>query len=182
MPIERMLRTIWPGDSSKAKYRQRLAAPAGGVGEVRGEAGLAGARRAGHQDACCRGSSPAPPSMASSRGTPVEIRSSLASCCKPSEVIGRTLMPSSSIRNGYSLVPCVGAAVLDDAQPPRRDLVDHAVVEQDHAVGDVLFQAVPGQRALAALAGDDGGDALVLEPAEQAAQLGPQDARCSTGR
>ena len=50
------------------------------------------------------------------------------------------------------------------------------MVEQDHAVGDVLFQAVPGQRALAALAGDDGGDALVLEPAEQAAQLGAQDA------
>ena len=68
-------------------------------------------------------------------------------------------------------------AVLDDAQPPRGHLVDHAMVEQDHAIGDVLFQAVPGQRALAALAGDDGGDALVLEPAEQAAQLGPQDAR-----
>ena len=84
-------------------------------------------------------------------------------------------MPSSSIRNGYSFVPCVGAAVLDDAQPARRDLVDHAVVEQDHAVGDVLLQAVAGERAVAALAGDDGGDALVLEPAEQAAQLGAQD-------
>ena len=69
------------------------------------------------------------------------------------------------------------AAVLDDAQPPGRDLVDHAVVEQDHAVGDILFQAVSGELALAALAGDDGGDALVLEPAEQPPQLGPQDGR-----
>lgn len=45
--------------------------------------------------------------MASSRGTPVEMRSSDAWCISPSEVIGRTLMPSLSIRNGYSLVPCV---------------------------------------------------------------------------
>jgi hypothetical protein len=48
------------------------------------------------------------------------------------------------------------AAVLDDAQAPRRDLVDDAVVEQDHAVGDVFLEAVAGERVLAALAGDDG--------------------------
>ena len=84
-------------------------------------------------------------------------------------------MPLSSIRNGYSLVPWPSPAVLDDAQPPRRDLLGDAVVEQDHAVGDVLLQALAGQRPVAALAGDDGGDALVLEPAEQPAQLGAQD-------
>ena len=91
-------------------------------------------------------------------------------------------MPSSSIRNGYSLVPCDGAAVLDDAQPPGRDLLGDPVVEQDHAVGDVLLQALAGERALAALAGDDRGDALVLEPAEQPAQLGAQDRLVRTGR
>ena len=87
-----------------------------------------------------------------------------------SDVIGSTEMPCSSIRNGYSLVPCARAAILDDAQAPRRHLLVDAVVEQDHAVGDVLLQAVAGQRAFAPLAGDDGGDALVLEPAEQPAQ------------
>ena len=84
-------------------------------------------------------------------------------------------MPLSSIRNGILVGAVGGAAVLDDAQPARGDLLVHAVVEQDHAVGDVLLQAVAGQGALAALAGDDGGDALVLEPAEQPAQLGAQD-------
>ena len=67
------------------------------------------------------------------------------------------------------------AAVLDDPQPPRRDLVVDAVVQEDHAVADVLLQAVAGERLLALLAGDDGRDALVLEPAEQPAQLGAQD-------
>ena len=70
----------------------------------------------------------------------------------------------------------VGAAVLDDAQPARRDLVVDAVVEQDHAVRDVLLEPLPGQQALAALAGDDGGHASVLQPAEQPPQFGAQDA------
>ena len=66
------------------------------------------------------------------------------------------------------------AAILDDAQPTRRKLILDAVVEQDHAVGDVFFQAVARQRAFAALAGDDGGNALFLEPFEQTAQFGAQ--------
>ena len=69
------------------------------------------------------------------------------------------------------------AAVLHDAQPARGDLVVDPVVEQDHAVGDVLLEALARELALAALAGDDGGDAAVLEPAEQPAQLGAQDRR-----
>ena len=36
---------------------------------------------------------------------PLETRSLLASWSSPIEVIGRTTMPPSSIRNGYSLVP-----------------------------------------------------------------------------
>ena len=37
---------------------------------------------------------------------PVEMRSVLDSWSSPSEVTGRTEMPRSSIRNGYSFVPC----------------------------------------------------------------------------
>ena len=83
-----------------------LAARARRVREMRGDTGLAGTRRPGHQYAAAA-EIPSPPSMVSSPAMPVEIRSSVASCCKPSEVIGNTLMPSSSIRNGYSFVPCV---------------------------------------------------------------------------
>src|SRR5499426_3157926 len=50
---------------------------------------------------------PLPPSMVSKRGTPLETRSEEALCCKPTDVMGKTEMPSSSMRNGYSLVPCV---------------------------------------------------------------------------
>ena len=51
-----------------------------------------------------------------------------------------------------------GAAVLDDAQTPRQNGVGDLVVEQDDAIGNVLFEAVAGERALAAFAGDDGGE------------------------
>ena len=126
-----------------------LAAAAGGVGEVAGEAGLAGARRARDEDAAAavepraaeHGVEPG-----DAGGDPLARTPRAAS---PSDVIGRTEMPSSSIRNGYSLVPCARPAVLDDAQPPGRDLLVDPVVEQDDAVGDVLLQAVPGQRAVA---------------------------------
>ena len=91
------------------------------------------------------------------------------------EVTGQTEMPSSSMRNGYSLVPCVAAAIFDHAQPPGRDLIDDAMVEQDHAIGDVFLQAVAGQRAFAALARDDDRDAFVLEPAKEPAELCAHD-------
>jgi hypothetical protein len=74
------------------------------------------------------------------------------------------------------LVRAVGrASVLHDPQPPRGALLLDAVVEQDHAVGHVLLEPLAGERAVAALARDHGGDAPVLEPAEQPPQLGPQD-------
>ena len=50
-----------------------------------------------------------------------------------------------------------------------------AVVEQDHRIRDVLLEPLPGQQALAALARDHGGDALVLQPPEQPPQLRPED-------
>ena len=40
------------------------------------------------------------------------------------------------------------AAVLDDPEASGRELLGDAVVEDDHAVGDILFQAVPGERIL----------------------------------
>ncbi len=67
------------------------------------------------------------------------------------------------------------APVFDDAQTSCRDLVDDAVVEQDHAVGDVLLQPAAGELTIASLAGDHGGDALVFQPAKEAPQLRPQD-------
>jgi hypothetical protein len=77
-------------------------------------------------------------------------------------------------QEGVFVGAVLGAAVLDDAQPARRDLVHDAVVEQDHAIGHVLLEAVAGQRGLAALAGDDRRDAAILQPAQQAPQLGAQ--------
>ena len=50
-PIERMLRMICCGDSSKAKYRQRSPRSQAASAKCAGEAGLAGARRARDQDA-----------------------------------------------------------------------------------------------------------------------------------
>src|SRR5262249_15428838 len=67
--------------------------------------------------------------------------------------------------------PMDRATALDDAQASRGNLVDDAMVEQDDAVRDVLFEVVARQGALAALARDDRGDPLLLEPAEQAPQL-----------
>ena len=73
--------------------------------------------------------------------------------------------------------PVQRAPVLQDPQPPGRRLLGHAVVEHDHAVRDVLLDAMPRERAVATLAGDHRRDAAFLEPAEQAPQLGPQDRR-----
>src|SRR5206468_3722934 len=47
--------------------------------------------------------------------------------------------------------------------------------EHDHRVRDVFLEPLARQGTLAALAGDHRRHAAVLEPAEQAAQLGPQD-------
>ena len=67
----------------------------------------------------------------------------------------------------------IGAAVFHHPQSARGDLIVNAMVEQHDGVGDVLLESLPGQETLAALAGDDGGHALVLQPAEQPSQFGP---------
>ena len=67
-----------------------------------------------------------------------------------------------------------GAPVFDHPQPPGGDLVLHTLIQQDDRVRDVFFDAVPGQRPLAPLPGDDGSDAEFFKIAEQAAQFGAQ--------
>ena len=76
------------------------------------------------------------------------------------------------------LVRAVGRSpVLDDAQAPGRDLLADAMVQHDHAVRDELLDPVPGQLVgPVPLGGDDRGQALLLQPAEQPADFGAQDA------
>ena len=69
-----------------------------------------------------------------------------------------------------------GAAILDDPQSARRDLVHDAVVEQDDAVGNVFFEAMPGQLPVASFSGDDRSEAPVLDPAEKPPQFSAQHA------
>lgn len=49
------------------------------------------------------------------------------------------------------------------------------MVEHDHTVGDVLLDPVASQSVLTSLRGHDGRNALLLEPAEQPAELRPDD-------
>ena len=50
------------------------------------------------------------------------------------------------------------------------------MVQEDDAVGDVFLEALARERVDAALAGDDRGDAALLQPGEQPPQLGAQHA------
>ena len=88
----------------EGEVQAALAAPAGRVDEVGGQARLAGARGSGDEHAAA-----AVDPLAAEHGVePVDAGGDPlvdASWCRPSEVIGRTEMPFSSIRKGYSLVP-----------------------------------------------------------------------------
>ena len=158
-----------------------LAAAAGGVHEVGGQTALAGAGGAGHENR-------APPEVAFAAEHRIEPRDA------GRDSFGRNGMAEPKRRHRQDRDPVlvdqerifvgpVGrAAVLHDAETSRGDLVGHSVVEQDHRVRHVLLEPLSRQRPLAALAGDQGGDALVLEPAKQPAQLGPKDARVRQAR
>ena len=81
------------------------------------------------------------------------------------------------------LVGAVGAAAeLHHAQHPRGDVVHELHVERDDAVGDVLLEALPGQGPFALLSGEDDGDALLLQPAQEPPQLRPQDGQVHQSR
>src|SRR4051812_44208130 len=100
-----MLRITCCGDSSKAKYRQRsfrlhasyaklaaiLVFPVPAVPETRILLPL---------------KKPPLPSILLSAGIPVDTIADDTGLFSTRDVIGKTEMPSSSIRNGYSLVPC----------------------------------------------------------------------------
>ena len=81
-----------------------LAARAGRVDEMRRERGLAGAGGAREEHGAGAVEALAAEHLVE-RGRPVETRSVGASCSSSSEVTGSTVMPSRSMRNGYSLVP-----------------------------------------------------------------------------
>lgn len=70
-----------------------------------------------------------------------------------------------------------GAAVLDDAQSSRRDLVRDAMIDNDDAVGNILLEPLAGERVGASLSGDHGRDPAVLQPGKQTPELGAQHAR-----
>ena len=73
-------------------------------------------------------------------------------------------------------------AVLHHAHPPGGDLVVHPVVEDDHAVGGVLLDAVPRQLPFpATLAGDHRGELVVLQPPQQPGELVPHDRLVAQG-
>ena len=152
-----------------------LAAPAGRVDETGRESGLAAARATGDQQAAAAVIALAAEHLvegADPRRDPLGRHLVL----QPERGDGQHLEAPLVDDEGILVGAVHAAAVLDDAQTADGELVGHPVVEQDDAVGDVLFEAVAGERALAPLAGDDGGNALVLQPAEQPAQLGAQDA------
>ena len=90
---------------------------------------------------------------------PVETRSSAAGWSSPSEVIGRTEMPSSSIRNGYSLVPCVVPRYL--TMRSRRVETWSRTRWSSRITQSETYSSRPWRVSVpvAALAGDDGGDA-----------------------
>ena len=68
------------------------------------------------------------------------------------------------------------APVFDHADAARGYLIDHAMVERDDAIRDVLFQAETCQRAVAALSRHDDGNTFFLQPAKEAAEFRAHDA------
>src|SRR5258706_8044985 len=74
-----------------------------------------------------------------------------------------------------------GAAIFDDAQTARGDLVDDKVIEEDDTISDVFLQAVTGEGAFASFAGDNGSNLFIFEPAEEAAEFSAQDALVRQG-
>src|ERR1051326_3705765 len=67
-----------------------------------------------------------------------------------------------------------GSPVFYDPQAPGGKLVRDAMIQNDHTIGDVLFQSVASQPAVTPLGGDDGCKVLVLEPTKQAAKFCPE--------
>src|SRR5687768_18587018 len=76
---------------------------------------------------------------------------------------------------GILVVAMRCAAIFDNAKTAGRDLIGDAMIKEDDAIGDVFFKALAREGSFAALAGDDGGDAFVFEPAKKAAEFAAED-------
>ena len=63
------------------------------------------------------------------------------------------------------------AAILDDTQTAGRHLVDDTMIEEDHAVGDVLLKPLARKCSIAAFTSYDRGNAAVLKPPEKPPKL-----------
>ncbi len=133
-----------PGRFLEREIQAALAAAAGRIHEMRRHAGLAGAGRAGHQDAA-----PAIEALAAHHAVqPVDAGRDafggrrMVQAQRGDRQDGDAVL----IDEERILVRAVRRSpVLDDAQAPGRDLLPDAMVQHDHAVRDELLDAVPGQ-------------------------------------
>lgn len=83
-------------------------------------------------------------------------------------------MPESGSKTGIRSchAPCRG---IHDAEPPRGELIVDAMIQHDDAVGDVFLDTPARELPFAALGGDDGGQAAIFQPLEEAHQFGAKD-------
>ena len=60
-----------------------------------------------------------------------------------------------------------GTSIFDKPETTGRQLIFDAIIQEDNAVSDVLFESITCQRAFAPLAGDDGSHAFFFQPGEE---------------
>src|ERR1041384_561879 len=68
-----------------------------------------------------------------------------------------------------------GSSILDYSQPPGRNLLNDAVVEQDHAIGDIFLQTVSCKDAFATFRRDDRRDPPTFQPPKEPPEFGAKD-------
>ena len=145
----------------EGEVQTALSPLARGFREVRRHTGFAGARRSGHEHAVAAKESLLPKHRVQPGHPGGQVRA-------------RRLVRESQRRDRQHGDPVVvdeerhfvaavrRAAVLEDAQPPSGALLHHPLVEQDHAVRDVLLETVARQVLAIPLARHDGRDSLRL--------------------
>ena len=120
--MERMLRMIWLGDSSNEKKSTRSPRRAAAWAKLAATMVLPVPGVPVSRMLLPR-KNPRPPSIASSRGMPVAIRSFDTLWFSPSEVMGSTLMPVVADEKGKFVGAVQRAAVFHHAQMPRGNLI-----------------------------------------------------------
>src|ERR1700686_316463 len=76
---------------------------------------------------------------------------------------------------GILIGSVTGSPVLHDAQAAGGYLFLDSVIEQNNAVGNVLFQTMPREGSISLLGSDDSRKPAILEPAEETSYLRPQN-------